>query len=303
MWLYSTGSATLLATTTAIATMTTTKTRATDEMKWDQREWERVVKQQQKRIKQNVSSYSFIERRERKFVFPYKLWSCISLIIRLCIEKKMFALTFSVYQAQTIWLMLIYNKMKAWFCEAYENIGGEWVNVVCRLRRRRQMKKKKKEVEDEAEELHTLKHIHKQTREPKNQMPMEWAYKGKWEEVKNQVSNIHGKNTLVCSHFAFGSLYEFCTRSGSYGRSTQQRNDKYYTKAIAEVASAQICWQGKRVLSRYLPLWHYYYKYYGIIVCLKHLKRRAGERERAKSWHIQRLRRTEPIQKLEQFSS
>lgn len=44
-------------------------------------------------------------------------------------RKKMFALSFSVYQAQIIWLMLIYSKMKAWFCGAYENIG-EQVNVV-----------------------------------------------------------------------------------------------------------------------------------------------------------------------------
>lgn len=45
----------------------------------------------------------------------------------------MFTLTFSVYQAQTIWLMLIYNKMKAWFCEAYENIG-ERVSMLLGLR-------------------------------------------------------------------------------------------------------------------------------------------------------------------------
>lgn len=41
----------------------------------------------------------------------------------------MFALTFTVYQTQTIWLMLIYNEMKAWFCEAYENIG-DWDSML-----------------------------------------------------------------------------------------------------------------------------------------------------------------------------
>lgn len=69
----------------------------------------------------------------------------------------MFTLTFSVYQAQTIWLMLIYNKMKAWFGEAYKNIGGEWVNVVCF----RQIQSEQKTM--------WMKRV------PKIQMPMEWA--------------------------------------------------------------------------------------------------------------------------------